>query len=1618
MKFEKLHSGWKTTLICCLFILISNPFVHAQFGYSCLFNASGCDYTEDGGSGGSYNFIQLNNQNANITLPYCSTEDDIIDAFEGWLDNLIDPSTNCKRVKIEEVEGNDFIVGPLIDVTFLSGANSFMYEIGGNVNPHTNDIGFIRLPGTCGGSYKYELLIQGDCELGDGDPSPNNFVSASLILTVYSVPEPVVPESVTMSLCESDEAIMEAYELWVSQFDKGFVFDSDPESFCVRFGSQFCTDHEYFGVCDINVNYNIIRTPGFSPVLCDIGLSGEACFKDALLNAIRENERNCGTRITGRITNEITAGCSNKTASSYFELVAPTIIAYGPAPQSALPPCSSSRDIAAALKVWLDDFTYDIDDNLTNSSVASCEINEEFYINGSTTAVSRQEIMADHCSGGITVEYVAARDGCRGNRSNVVTASFVIDQPSILTQVASVCSNDPLGYSFETNIGNNDLHQYQIVDIISNGLINQTGNVEPGQTISQDGLMNDRWINNSDQTIELRYIVSPIFHCSQDQVCSGSQIEVSMLVRGRPRALIGHDKVIDDGEPLGLLLEFEGDISSGVAVDLYDVSFSGFSACNENFIDGIYLPGSLETLLSNTLTTGCSGNCSDEMVQVLITPMSDVCRGEEATFNITIKYVDDTPPSIQCPPEFSIDCLDDLLSCDPINVIVTDDCPNPMITCFDGPLVGNECSGTILRSYTATDAAGNSNFCTQLITVDDETNPVITCPENTTVYLEVNCLAGYDPEVAGMATATDNCAVPVISMIDELVQNTPCHGSSMVRRTWTATDACENSSECVQIITISDTIAPALFVPRDTTFYKSEACIVDYSPSQAGIATGEDACSDPVVTYIDRTMTGNPCGGSDLIERIWTATDNCGNTRSQIQMITVLDTTRPVVECLPNLNLYVDINCQVDTSVQATGMLLAMDACQMGSISRSDEVTIPCEGEMHIVRTWVARDACGNESTCTQYITVYDTIRPQISCSPDEDLGINPVVPDATPLDVIASDNCSIPQVTAQQGEVEIVDCYYSRLDTYIAIDACGNSSSCTRLLTWKVDLEPPILLNVPANTSVDCESPLPEVPTDVEAVDRCDADLRVSFKEVPGGTNCGGRFYERIWTAVDEAGNRTQEKQVIRLTDNVAPKLTVEDDTTIQFGNAIPEPWYEVSENCSRVDIDFSEMQENIASGTFTLLRTWTARDGCGNQSEATQRIEVIDDSPPEILLVNPMLAAMQHGGTMEMYGCDDPQVSMGDIVVADANPIIEVVTYDKLMVSHACDTWGYYRKWKCGYIATDGSGNETDLFFYVVQYDTTAPELLNVPPDVQLACGLPLVAPIADVAAVDDCGAGGASIALTERLIEHPEDTLMQMLLRTWTATDACGNSASAIQTISTCDLILADISATIGDCVWEDANGNGLQDSTEQGIDSVRLNLYWVRSDMSLMLVDSTYSRSMQGQSGQYLFEYIFPGTYQVEVVLPNAVKFTMGQQGHDANLDSDITSQAGMTDFIEIDSGSTYINVDAGLIPVHDPVDLVGEVDENDFDQTDHNVRVSLFPNPTHERAFISFSTRESMEVNILVVDQWGRTIQNRSQILPPGSHREIVELQDEPDGLYWVTVSLDNIRQTKSLVKFK
>src|SRR2546423_11589636 len=122
----------------------------------------------------------------------------------------------------------------------------------------------------------------------------------------------------------------------------------------------------------------------------------------------------------------------------------------------------------------------------------------------------------------------------------------------------------------------------------------------------------------------------------------------------------------------------------------------------------------------------------------------------------------------------------------------------------------------MLRAWSECDACSRSPSCVQTITVQDTNAPSITCPASVTL----NCPADTRTNVTGVATATDTCSSLSISYSD--VTNSGCGGTYTILCTWTATDACTNSTSCVQTITVHDTNAPRITCPATVTLNRSE----------------------------------------------------------------------------------------------------------------------------------------------------------------------------------------------------------------------------------------------------------------------------------------------------------------------------------------------------------------------------------------------------------------------------------------------------------------------------------------------------------------------------------------------------------------------------------------------------------------------------------------------------------------------------------------------------------------------------------------------------------------------------------------------------------------------------
>lgn len=96
-----------------------------------------------------------------------------------------------------------------------------------------------------------------------------------------------------------------------------------------------------------------------------------------------------------------------------------------------------------------------------------------------------------------------------------------------------------------------------------------------------------------------------------------------------------------------------------------------------------------------------------------------------------------------------------------------------------------------------------------------------------------------------------------------------------------------------------------------------------------------------------------------------------------------------------------------------------------------------------------------------------------------------------------------------------------------------------------------------------------------------------------------------------------------------------------------------------------------------------------------------------------------------------------------------------------------------------------------------------------------------------------------------------------------------------------ILAEFpECSIGDLVWSDENGNGIQDEGEPGIPNVVILLLDAHGE------PSGYDPAVSDAEGRYSFPAITCGYYALQFRIPTGAEVTRTQQGDDPTVDSDI------------------------------------------------------------------------------------------------------------------------------------
>lgn len=406
----------------------------------------------------------------------------------------------------------------------------------------------------------------------------------------------------------------------------------------------------------------------------------------------------------------------------------------------------------------------------------------------------------------------------------------------------------------------------------------------------------------------------------------------------------------------------------------------------------------------------------------------------------------------------------------------------------------------------------------------------------------------------------------------------------------------------------------------------------------------------------------------------------------------------------------------------------------------------------------------------------------------------------------------------------------------------------------YAIDTLAPVFVSVPEALTFSCDqidgAELGEPTYSDNCTDINDITIELVTLNTVSETCANNYTITRTWTITDLCNNQATATQVITVVDTTAPVAnleTVPANVTINCDEEIPvatESSVEFTDNCSEFTVEFSAISTQVedinAAGyyNYTVTRTWTATDACGNVSNIQTQVVTVEDVTAPVVVAATVPANMT-------VSCDNIPVAV-EVEFTDAcSPVTvhsaEVSTQDADVTVEAHYNYTITRTW----YASDVTGNNSDTITQVITVEDTLAPSFVVPEDVTLCKNADgsyaeLVTPelmgqptqfedncapveVLDVTFVDDVENVGT--ASTDGYI-----------IRTWTVTDVAGNSTSLTQTINLNHIPSVVISGSEGICY----NGTEILTATIDG--TANGSFVWSTGETTQSIVittEGTYS-----------------------------------------------------------------------------------------------------------------------------------------------------------------------------------
>ena len=601
-----------------------------------------------------------------------------------------------------------------------------------------------------------------------------------------------------------------------------------------------------------------------------------------------------------------------------------------------------------------------------------------------------------------------------------------------------------------------------------------------------------------------------------------------------------------------------------------------------------------------------------------------------------------------------------------------------------------------ITSY-AVDIFGNTSICVFEIDVQDN-NDVEICldlkdcsnvPEGATFTADDECETivlndGFDPtqisdECGENLLYTHNYSVQGDAGYDGTNDNTTLEGAifpiGSTTVTWTIANE-STTTACSIVITVEDNTPPELENCGSFTFdvdsdgSNNDDCFYSVTLMSALSPIISDNCDGtPLVVHDydaapDSTTLVGATFGVGVFTVNWTATDASGNEQTCATIITITDSTAPIIACADNLDAgdlddgVPDCSLAVtDNSLDAT----ATDNCDMnvvvthnfsvqgdaGYTGTNDNTTLNGAifpmGMTTVVWTATSGDLTAQ---CSIIVTVTDNDEPVITCADDITVNLNDGDPcsftGTDALDATATDGCGVATLThdftaGTTDNTTLAGAIFPVGETTViwtATDASGMSASCELVVT--VVNDGPVITCAESFTIELMEGD----PCNYAGTDALDATadggcgvvtITHDFTEgTTDNTTLAGAIFPIgtttvKWTVVDEGGAMDSCEIVVTVLDD-GPMITCADDITITLQEGDPCNYVgtdaldaSAEDGCGVVTIthDFTTGTTDnttLAGAIFPIGVTtviWTATDEGGVTDECELVVNVVNEGP-----------------------------------------------------------------------------------------------------------------------------------------------------------------------------------------------------------------------------------------------------------------------------------------------------------------------------------------------------------------------------------------------------------------------